>query len=56
MKTVSSFYIDGIKEGREIYSQHRYLCPAIEYKTFKELSARHSGAMKDFFKGQRDLD
>lgn len=55
MKTVSSAYIDGIKEGREVFTQHGYLCPKIEYESFKNLVLSHSGVMKDFFKGQRDF-
>ncbi len=55
MKTVSTAYIDGIREGREVFSQHRYLCPKIEHESFKNLALSHSGAMKDFYKGQRDF-
>ena len=55
MKQVSNFYIDGIKEAREVFTQHAYLCPKAEYEAFKRLASCHSGAMKDLFKGQRDF-
>jgi hypothetical protein len=54
-KILSSYYIEGIKEGRGIHSQHGYLCPQNEYENCKELAKKHAGPMKDFFLGQRDF-
>lgn len=55
MKEVTSAYLDGIKEGRNMYNQHSYLDPAHELESFNILVKSHSGAIKDFYKGQRDF-
>ena len=55
MTQYTSAYIDGIKEGRELFTQFGYLDANEEYESCKRLMRTHSGAMKDFFKGQRDF-
>ena len=51
----SQSYIDGIKEGRELYTLFPLADKQKEYNSNKKLMRKHSGAMKDFFKGQRDF-
>jgi len=57
-KQISSAYIDGIKEGRNLLRANPDMTRTemeMRLITLNVLCKNHSYAMKDFFKGERDF-
>lgn len=58
MKTVSHYYIEGIKEGRALLAMipdMTLLEMQESYESCKRLALSHSDETKDMFRGERDF-